>query len=456
MADGRDTLQGTRGGLLGPLRLFWLCCALVLTACGPRTDPYTIAKLPETDGYLSAVPAGHTRYSNESLADVFVKLTHFFENGARAPGLYRFEQPITVGLVGDGAAQYRPFLQQVVTQIRDEAEIDLKISDGPVNILIRMIPGEQFLPHTTSQCHLIKGQPDWATFAKTPQDYILPTKVSPLTLSREGVFIPDTIEPYKVRQCILEELVQTLGTSNDLYGLSSSMFNDDEGHYWPTKLDYLMLRVLYDPELTTGRNPAETRKQARGILARLNPAGEAAPKLPPMRLHSFGRWRKTLHSLFDDDRDRSKDLQIARDLAVEARRRAPDSSHDCVGQTGLAYIMQTNNEDGVRETFDKTIETCTTAHGPDDIRVAKLKLSLANLDLRAGRHQQARRSAGEVLPTLKAYGHEDRVAFAKFIQTAASRKLEDPDWDRTYLPTAEAWVAYAYGDDHDLTEKLRR
>jgi hypothetical protein len=104
------------------------------------------------------------------------------------------------------------------------------------------------------------------------------------------VFIPDNAPPFQVRSCLLEEIPQAMGLVNDLYGLGSSAFNDDGAHVWPTKLDYLMLRVLYAPDMETGLTRSVVEARARSVLDRINPAGIGAPPLPPLHLSELGDW----------------------------------------------------------------------------------------------------------------------------------------------------------------------
>ena len=433
-----------------------LLCAFGLAACGPRTEPFQTAALPDGDGYLTAVPAGDTRISNDSLADIFTKLTYFYEDGSRRHGLYRFEEPITVNMIGDGVGQYQDFLSQVVSQIREEAGLDLQIAPEPTKVLIRFIPGEQFLPHTNNQCIIISGQPSWPEFVRKPRDYVTPAKDAPLVMVREGVLIPDTIEPYKVRQCILEELMQVLGTSNDLFGLGSSMFNDDQAHYWPTKLDYLMLQVLYDPQMETGLSIDEARTRAREILRRLNPEGEEAPALLPVHLHAFKDWREQLQELSNDDLSAEDALVIARKLVAEASRRAPGSAHVCLGRATLAFLAQAAEDPRTPDHFDAASELCTAIHGPDDIRIANLRLGKAYDDYAKDRYRKARDEASALIPVFKAHGQDDRLAAALILETTAAIFLEDPEWQDVLLPRTERWAAYAFGEDHELTNDLRR
>ena len=70
----------------------------VVDALKARASPHPIAV--EGD---AALPSGHTRYSNQSLADLFVRLTHDLEWGGRRPNLVRYEAPVSVGISGPGA-----------------------------------------------------------------------------------------------------------------------------------------------------------------------------------------------------------------------------------------------------------------------------------------------------------------------------------------------------------------
>ena len=67
--------------------------------------------------------------------------------------------------------------------------------------------------------------------------------------------------------CIHEELAQGLGLANDSPQARPSIFNDDEEFGLLTTHDELLLRILYDPRLETGMQPATAAPIAR-IIAR--------------------------------------------------------------------------------------------------------------------------------------------------------------------------------------------
>ena len=65
--------------------------------------------------------------------------------------------------------------------------------------------------------------------------------------------------------CIHEELAQGMGLANDSPGARPSIFNDDEEFALLTTHDELLLRMLYDPRLQTGMDPAIAAPIARQI-----------------------------------------------------------------------------------------------------------------------------------------------------------------------------------------------
>lgn len=436
---------------------FWLTAALVLlAACGPRTEPFEVAPRPSADSYGEAVPAGHTAYDNQSLADLFVRLTHGLENGDERRGLQRFEQAINVGMIGPGTEQYRAFLDDFLGEIAERSQIDISAGTPPHNLLIRFVPGEEYLPKTSNQCVVIFGQPTWQDFLADPLRYSGKVTQEIDRQTEMGVIIPDTIEPHKVRECLLEEITQALGPANDLYGLPSSIFNDDNAHTWPTRIDYLMLRVLYDPRLTSDLSKEDSGRIALEILSEINPQGIGAPPLSAIRQKEFGTIRARLHELVAPGIPEAHQLAKVRYVSRVAAKKFPDSAYQCTVATALAQIADGTEQDDAGAQYQRAIDLCSRVHGPDDIRVASLRLDRALHDFGNDRDSEARDEAETLLPIFIAHGLDDKIAGASVLRVAAAFRLNDPSWEDEYLDHAAAWSAYAYGDDNDLTQKLRR
>lgn len=76
--------------------------------------------------------------------------------------------------------------------------------------------------------------------------------------------------PDLLRQaCYNEELAQALGLPNDSSQARPSIFNDDEEFALLTRMDELMLRILYDPALRPGMTEDEVRPIVRALARNL-------------------------------------------------------------------------------------------------------------------------------------------------------------------------------------------
>lgn len=73
--------------------------------------------------------------------------------------------------------------------------------------------------------------------------------------------------------CIHEELAQGMGLANDSPGARPSIFNDDEEFALLTTHDEWLLKMLYDPRLRTGMEPAVAAPIARVIAREYLTAG---------------------------------------------------------------------------------------------------------------------------------------------------------------------------------------
>jgi hypothetical protein len=65
--------------------------------------------------------------------------------------------------------------------------------------------------------------------------------------------------------CIEEELAQAMGLPNDCDEADPSIFNDNLAYAILTRRDEILLRMLYNPALSSGMTPAEVRPIIAGI-----------------------------------------------------------------------------------------------------------------------------------------------------------------------------------------------
>ena len=75
------------------------------------------------------------------------------------------------------------------------------------------------------------------------------------------IFINILKENSIILSCIQEEITQAMGLSNDIKQFKkSTLFNDSNETKNLTKLDTLLLKILYDPRVKFGMNRREVKK----------------------------------------------------------------------------------------------------------------------------------------------------------------------------------------------------
>ena len=422
----------------------------LLAACKPPVDggpaaPYRTGAQPGYPVLGGALPAGHTRYSNDSLAQAFVHLTHDLEWGERRPNLVRYERPVSVGVTGHSATLYLPFLDGFLAELQAQTGIAIARKQARHNLSIHFVPGRAFRQKMPQHfCVVAPGGLSWEQFQADPVRHGTRAYERIRSLKAMSVYIPDNLEPYLVRLCLIEEIAQALGPANDLYGLGPSIFNDDAAHVWPTRLDYLMLRVLYAPEMRTGLNRRETQARARRVLARLNPEGERAAALPPLRLRSLRGW---------DDKVRERSPQSRRAASAMARKRAPGSAHHCYSLIAEARLLRDDPTGAIR-VLDRARQVCSTAHGSDDIRVALITLERARATFKSGRPEAAYKLTERLEGILSAHGHDERLVALYDLQAASLQAIQQGTKSFEARRRAAEWGAYALGRNHADVRRL--
>ncbi len=248
----------------------------VLAACadvpaGPEPVRLTF---PEMQRFAGASPGPATRPNAEMVFD-FIDLSFRMESGRELPVFTRFEEPITVRVVGQMRRENREDLAALLRRLRNEARIDIRLTDGPdASIVIEALPNrvlQRAAPNAA--CFVVPRVQSWAEL-RAARD--TPT-LNWATLRRRekaAIFIPSDVTPQEIRDCLHEELAQALGPLNDLYRLPDSVFNDDNIHAVLTGFDMLMLRAYYAPELRSGMTERQVADRLPGILARINPRGQ--------------------------------------------------------------------------------------------------------------------------------------------------------------------------------------
>jgi len=72
----------------------------------------------------------------------------------------------------------------------------------------------------------------------------------------------------KLMSCVVEELTQVLGLVNDSSSVYPSIFNDRSFNDFLSGLDYILLKLLYEPAIKAGMDQTELQQQIELILSR--------------------------------------------------------------------------------------------------------------------------------------------------------------------------------------------
>lgn len=393
----------------------------------------------------ATVPAGHTAYSNDSLAEVFVRLTHELEWGGHRPNLVRYDVPVRVGIFGEDGGRYQAFVDRYLAELHLRAGVPIVRTAAPHNLIVRFVPGRSFRAHVPRHyCVVVPGAPAWRDVVRNPRRYSARPFEGGTAIRAMTVFIPDSAPPYLVRACLIEEIAQALGPANDLDSLGPSIFNDDAAHLWPTNLDFLMLEVLYARELRSGLNRKETRARALLALDRLNPEGRESPPLPAVDAGAMSDWSDAHHEAFDRSRSPRQRLAAARRALAIAARRAPLGVYHCRSLIALARKMR-DDQRAARAAFDDAARVCTVAHGPHDIGVAQIRLEQARLLYLGGRPSAAWGLAEGLEAQFVAHGQEERLAALYDLQAAVLHAIQQPQASAEVRRRAAHWRALAFG-----------
>jgi len=241
------------------------------------------ATLPPMKAFTSSHVSRPTR-SNAAIGGDFLDLTFALESGRPLPVLTRFEGPIRVTVKGNAPALLQSDLDSLLSRLRIEAGIDVRRAapGEQASITLEVIPKARLQALVPSAaCFVAPNVSSWSEYKRLrnrPEtDWTRMT-----TRTRMAIFLPGDVAPQEMRDCLHEELAQSMGPVNDMYRLNNSVFNDDNFHTILTGFDMLILRAYYAPELHSGMNRAQVAARIPAILARLNPGGgTGAPVLTP-------------------------------------------------------------------------------------------------------------------------------------------------------------------------------
>lgn len=443
------------------MRRLILPACLMLAACLPAAPTEEMptraatpgpSDMPPMKSFQAPRPVPPAR-SNRDIRRDFLELSFQLESGRSLTHFSRFEDPISIRVVGTPPPTLITDLNRLVHRLRTEAGIDIgRTRNDAASITIEAVPRSAIRQHLPkAACFVVpnisrlsqyraarrRGKTSWSGLRRR---------------DRLAIFVPGDSSPQEVRDCLHEELAQAIGPLNDLYRLPDSVFNDDNVHTVLTGFDMLILRAYYAPELRSGMTRAQVAERLPAILARLNPAGEARA---PRALSATPRgWTEAIQTALGPGAGpaarraaATRALDIAQDAGWSDHRRA--FSHFALGRLAqptdpdTAYRHFLIADQYYRRSPGTTLHRAYTAaqlaayavsRGEGDKALALLRPHLAT----AEGHENAALLATLMMLRAEALELTGRVAEARIV------RLDSLGWAR-----------YGFGADWAVRAKLR-
>lgn len=441
-------------------RRLLLPLCLMLSACMPAAPSETPTRAASLSSTLPAMktfsvprPAPPVR-SNSDIARDFMDLTFQLESGRALPGLSRFEGPITVNVSGDAPPQLDRDLKRLLYRMRTEAAMDIRQvgPDQPSSVTIHAVStGDIRRALPTAACFVVPNVSSLADYKRMRRS----NKLNWGRITRRekvAIFVPNDSTPQEMRDCLHEELAQSLGPLNDLYRLSDSVFNDDNVHTVLTGFDMLILRATYDDALTSGMTRGQVAARLPGILARLNPSGETAPIRRQSRTPRV--WIDAVQTALgpgagpaERQRAATEALKVASAMGWQDHRRA--FSHYARGR-----ILLATDPDQARAEFEAAGRYYRQSPAAD-LHQAYVASQLAALELTRAQPERALSLVGPHVDTAARYENAALLATLLLIRAEALDLMGRVSEAREVRMDSLGWARYGFGADWAVRAKLR-
>jgi hypothetical protein len=409
--------------------------------------------LPPMKAFASSRIEPPTR-PNAAIAGDILDLSFQLESGRPLPVLTRFENPVSITLKGRAPAVVSEDLDRLLSRLRIEAGIDIhRVAPGaPAAITVQMITKAELRRLVPSAaCFVAPNVSSWAEY-RTAQHSEL-TDWTRMTERRQmAVFIPGDVSPQEMRDCLHEEIAQSLGPVNDLYRLADSVMNDDNFHTVLTGFDMLVLRAYYAPELHSGMSRDEVAARLPAILARLNPAGGSGSPIettPP----SPAAWKDAIETALA-----GAGTSPARRTAA---RRAVDLAraynwHDTRLAFSLYALGRLNlgvNSDIALASF-REAEDIYTRLPNTQLQAAHMGVQLAAHALSLGNAQTAIRIVDRHLPAVTRAENAALMSTLMMIKAAALDQLGRTSQAEMVRLDSLGWARYGFGSAAEVGARL--
>lgn len=457
------------------LRLLALLGAAALAACAPATPgrppvapqgAVAARALPLPQALSQALPPmrsfGATARRpparpNAEMAEDFLDLVFQLESGRTVPVLTRFETPVSLRVTGPAPQSLHRDLRALLARLRAEAGIEIRLTGAEAaDITIEAVPqGQMQRAVPGAACFVVPRVTGWADFLSARRSPRIDWTTL-VTRERAAIFLPSDAAPQEIRDCLHEEMAQALGPLNDLYSLPDSVFNDDNIHTVLTPFDMLILRVHYDPALSSGLTRGEVAARLPAILARLNPAGgAAAPPGPGPRREAIPRdWIEAVQVALSPGVPSARRNRSARRALEIARSRGWSGPQAGFGLYAYGRL-QVSQDPGTALGAFREAAARYGASPLTRIHSAHVAVQLAAFALSAGDAEAVLAVTAAAIPVAAEHENASLLATLRMFEAEALDLAGRPAEAAAARLDSLGWARYGFGKDADVRARLQ-
>lgn len=435
------------------MRRLLITAFALLAACAPQPqgpEPVRI-KFPDMRTFAAVSPGPATRPNSEIALD-FIDLAFRMESGRELPQLTRFEGPITVRVAGKAPPSLLVDLDMLLARLRNEAGIDIqKTNATTASITIEPVPTRELQRVApNAACFVVPRVQNWAQLRRARGTAQLDWATLQ-TRTTAAIFLPADGTPQEVRDCLHEELAQSLGPLNDLYRLPDSIFNDDNIHAVLTGFDMLILRAFYAPELRSGMTERQVADRLPGILARLNPRGQRGGGQIPSS--TSRTWIKAIETALSNGSTEVRRRQAALQAVDIGRNLGWTGTREGFANYAYGRLQLGNDASLALGAFNNAgrayRQTPVTA-----IHTAHIAVQLAAFTLISGEADATVAITSEAIPIARRHQNAALLSLLMMFQAEALDLQGKTDVAMGVRLDSLGWALYGFGSRDAVIERL--
>lgn len=430
----------------------------VLAACAPApqqaaaTRAAPIASILPPIKTFAAGPVFTPSRSNTEISQDFLDLSFRMESGRQIPFLTRFEGPINVRVQGEVSDTLLSDLDQLLSRLRREANINIAMSEAAQpQIIVQAIPRSVLnnaVPRAA--CFVVPRISSWDEFLRVRQtqtvDWTTLTK-----RDRAIMFVPSDVAPQEIRDCLHEELAQALGPLNDLYRLPDSVFNDDNIHSVLTSFDMLVLKAYYSPALANGMTRRQVAARLPALLGRLNPAGNRGVRLTGNDTNRD--WIDAVQTALSGSATPSRRRAAAQQAIQLGNAFGWGGTREAFAHYAYGRLQVGNNADLALASFNAA-DRIYRADPATQIHAAHIAIQRAAFALSAGNAEAVIRLANGSIPTAR--DHQNAALLATLMMFKAEALMLQGNKTEAEAVRLDSlgWARYGFGGNVFVQARL--